>query len=283
MRSPGTKDSKRSDDLQDEAAQAADGAARSRTLGRLARAGFVARGLVYLIVAVLVIKLAVGEQGTTTNQQEALRTIADQPFGKILLLAVGVGLAGYALWMLVRAAVGHGVEEEDGAWDRISALASAVAYGVVCVTAFSIVAGSGAESGSPKEATGGVLGWTGGTVLVAVAGAVVIGVGIYQGYKGLARKFLEEADTGEMSEELRKGYSVLGVFGYVARGVVFVLVGYGLIRAAVEFDPKKAVGLDGALHELADSSYGPVLLWLVAVGFAGFAIYSIVDSRYHRV
>lgn len=70
---------------------------------------------------------------------------------------------------------------------------------------------------------------------------------------------------------------------YVARAVVFALVGYGLIRAAVDYDPKKAVGLDGALHELAASSYGPALLWLVAMGLAGFGIYSIVDARYHRV
>lgn len=267
----------------DEATQAADRLAGSPALGRFARAGFVARGSVYLIIAVLAIKLAVGEHGTTTDQQEALRTIADQPFGEILLLLVAIGLAGYALWMLVRAAIGHGVEQVDSGSDRVAALASAVAYGILCATAVAILAGSGAESGTTKQATGGVLGWPGGTVLVAIAGAVVIGVGIYQAYKGLAKKFLEEAKTDEMGQEMRTGYQALGVFGYVARAVVFVLVGYGLIKAAIDYDPKKAVGLDGALHELAGSSYGPPLLWVVAIGLAGFAIYSIADARYHRV
>jgi hypothetical protein len=267
----------------DEATQAADQAARSETLGRVARAGMIARGVVYLVIAVLAIKLATGEQGTNADQQEALRTIAEGPFGEVLLLLVAVGLAGYALWMLVRAAIGHGVEETDSGLDRVSALASAVAYGVICATAIAILVGSGSGSGSPKEATGGVLGWPGGTVLVAIAGAVVIGVGIYQAYKGLARKFLEEANTAGMSPEARKGYTTLGVFGYVARAVVFVLVGYGLIKAAVDYDPKKVVGLDGALHELANSSYGPPVLWLVAVGLAGFALYSFADARYHRV
>jgi hypothetical protein len=279
----GTTQHSGSEDLAAEAGRAADQVAGSDALGRLARAGFVARGLVYLIISALAIKLAIGEQGTNADQQQALRTIAEQPFGKVLLLLVAVGLAGYALWMLARAAIGHGVETTDSGFDRLSALASAVAYGVLCATAVAVLVGSGSQSGSPKEATGGVLGWPGGTVLVAIVGAVVIGVGIYQGYKGFARKFLEEANTGEMSSEARKAYTALGVFGYVARAVVFVLVGYGLIKAAVDYDPKKAVGLDGALHELANSSYGPALLWVVAVGLAGFALYSIADARYHRV
>jgi Domain of Unknown Function (DUF1206) len=267
----------------DEPTAAADQVAGSETLGRLARAGMVARGIVYLIIAVLAIKLAIGEDATDANQQEALRTIAEQPLGEVLLLLVAVGLAGYALWMLARAAIGHGVEETDSAFDRVSALSSAVAYGVICATAISILVGSGSGSGSPEEATGGVLGWPGGTVLVAVAGAVVIGVGFYQAYKGFARKFLEEANTGEMSPEIRGAYTTLGVFGYIARAVVFVLVGYGLVKAAVDYDPKKAVGLDGALHELANSTYGPPLLWVVAVGLVGFGLYSIADARYHRV
>lgn len=252
-------------------------------LGRLARAGFVARGLVYLIIAVLAVKLAIGERGTTANQQEALRTIAEQPFGKVLLVLVAVGLGGYALWMLVRAAIGHGVEQEDSGQDRIAAAASAVAYGVLCFTAVEVIAGSGAGGGATKEATGGVLGWPAGPVLVAIAGAVLIGVALYQAYKGLARKFTEEAKTGEMSPGVRKSYTALGVFGYVARAVVFALIGYGLIRAAIAYDPKNAVGLDGALHDLTEASYGPALLLVVAGGLAGFAIYSIADARYHRV
>lgn len=263
--------------------RAADDAAGSQALGRLARAGIVARGLVYLVIAVLAIELAGGERGTTTNQQEALRTIAEQPFGKVLLFLVAVGLAGYAVWMLVRAAIGHGVEKVDSGWDRVSASASAGAYGILCATAVAVIVGAGAESGATKKATGGILGWPGGTVLVAIAGAVVIGIGLYQAYKGVARKFLEEADTDQMSRRVSNGYTTLGVFGYVARAAVFVLVGYGLIKAAIDFDQKKAVGLDGALHELANSSYGPLLLWAVAVGLAGFAFYSFADARYHRV
>ena len=279
----GTTQHSGSEDLAAEAGRAADQVAGSDALGRLARAGFVARGLVYLIISALAIKLAIGEQGTNADQQQALRTIAEQPFGKVLLLLVAVGLAGYALWMLARAAIGHGVETTDSGFDRLSALASAVAYGVLCATAVAVLVGSGSQSGSPKEATGGVLGWPGGTVLVAIVGAVVVGVGIYQGYKGFARKFLEEANTGEMSPEIRGAYTTLGVFGYIARAVVFVLVGYGLVKAAIDYDPKKAIGLDGALRKVAHASYGPVLLGIVAGGFIMFALYSIADARYRKV
>lgn len=257
--------------------------AHAKTMGWLARAGLVARGVVYLIIGVLALELALGEGGKATNQTGALKTVAEQSFGQLLLILLAVGLAGYSLWRLLRAAVGHGAEQEDSTGDRIAALASGIAYGILAVTAVKILTESGAGSGTPKEATGGVLDWTGGTVIVAIAGAIMIGVGIYQAYKGLAKKFLEDANTGEMSEGIRKAYTALGVFGHVARAVIFALIGYGLIKAAVDYNPKQAIGLDGALRELADASYGPVLLAAVAIGLSGFALYSIVDARYRKV
>ncbi len=270
-------------DLGDKAKREGDNLAGAKPLGWLARAGLVARGLVYLIIGVLALELALGVGGKAANQQDALKAIAEQSFGRFLLVLVAIGLAGYALWRLTRAAVGHGAEQRDSATDRIAALGSGVAYGVLGVTAVEIIASSNSSSGTPKEATGGVLGWSGGTVLVAIAGAVLIGVAAYQAYKGLGKKFLEDAKTGEMSKSVRKGYTALGVFGHVARAVIFGLIGYGLIKAATDYNPKEAIGLDGALRQLADSSYGPALLGLVAAGLAGFAIYSMADARYRKV
>ena len=272
-----------SEGVTDKAKREGDNLAHAKTLGWLARAGLVARGFVYLIIGVLALKLALGDGGKAANQQDALKTIADRPFGETLLVLVAIGLAGYALWRLIRAAVGHGAEQRDSGSDRVAALASGIAYAILCVTAVEILIGSNSGSGTPKETTGGVLGWSGGTELVAIAGAVLIGVAVYQAYKGLAKKFLEDAKTSEMSSGVQKGYTALGVFGHVARAVIFALIGYGLIKAAIDYDPQKAIGLDGALRRLADSSYGPALLAVVAAGLAGFAFYSMADSRYRKV
>jgi len=256
-----------------------------RSFEWLARGGLVARGVVYGVIGILAIKLAVGSGGKATSQQGALQTIAQQSFGKTLLVATAIGLAGYAAWRLLRAAIGHGTQESDSGFDRVAAAASGLAYGALCVVAVKILIGArgGGGSGAPSKTTSGVLGWTGGTVIVALAGGVLMGVALYQGYKGLARKFVEEANTGRMSPSVKRAYEALGVFGHLARMVVFGLTGYGLIAAAVEFDPHKAVGLDGALRELADASYGPLLLAVVAAGLTGFGLYSVADARYRKI
>ena len=117
----------RPEDLGDKARRESEDVAESKPLGWLARAGLVARGLVYLIIGVLALKLALGDGGKATNQQGALRTIADRPFGETLLVLVAIGLGGYALWRLIRAAVGRGAEQRDSGSDRVAALASGIA------------------------------------------------------------------------------------------------------------------------------------------------------------
>src|SRR5215217_9766534 len=176
-----------------EAQRKGDDVAQRPQFEWLARAGLVSRGVIYAIIGVLAVKLALGDGGKTTNQKGALETIVQQPFGKVLLILTAVGLAGYAIWRLVRAAIGHGPEASDDTKERIAGFASGIAYAALCVTAVSILIGSGGSSGSPDKATGGVLGWTGGPILVAVAGLIMIGVGLDQGYKGIERKFLEKS------------------------------------------------------------------------------------------
>jgi hypothetical protein len=266
-----------------QAQRAGEEVARSRTLEWLARAGLVARGVIYAIIGILAIKLALGDGGKTTNQNGALDTIARQPFGKVLLIIVAVGLGGYSLWRLVRAAIGHGSEASDDTKDRIAAFGSGVAYGVLFVAAVSILIGSGGGSGSPDKATGGVLDWPGGPVLVALAGLIMVGVGLEQGYEALTVRFLDRSKTWEMSERVQQSFTALGVFGYLARMVVFVLVGYFLFRAGLDHNADKAVSLDGALTAVGEASYGPVLLGVVAAGLIGFAAYSIADARYRKV
>ena len=251
----------------------------------LARAGLIARGVSYGIIGVLALKLAAGSGGRATNQRGALKTIAAQPFGQLLLIVMAGGLSGYAIWRLVRAGIGHGTHERDGTGERLAGLASGVAYGALCVTAVKILVGARTSGGanSPQTTTAGVLAWTGGPAIVGVAGAVLIGAGLYQGYKGLSKKFLEDSKTHMMSRDVRRAFTVIGVFGHLGRMVVFGLIGYGLLRAGLDYNPHRAIGLDGALNKLAHHSDGALLLGVVAVGLIGFALYSIADSRYRKI
>jgi len=257
--------------------------ARSSGFEWLARAGFVARGLIYGIIGILAIELALDAGGKTTNQQGALEEIARQPFGKVLLTLVAIGLAGYALWRLIRALLGHGPEDSDSAFDRLAALGSGIVYAGLCAIAVEILVGAGGNSGNTHKTTAGVLGWPAGTWLVGCAGAVMVGVGLYQGYRGASRDFLDDSKTEEMTPTVRAWITWIGTFGHLARMVVFGLVGVFLIKAAVEYDPNKAVGLDGALAKLGHNSYGPFLLGLVAAGLIAFGLYSLGDARYRRI
>jgi hypothetical protein len=261
--------------------------ARSRGFEWLARAGFISRGLIYGIIGILAIKLALGVGGTTTNQQGALKTIAQQPFGKVLLILVAIGLGGYALWRFVHALLGHGPEGSDSGFDRVAALGSGIVYAGLCAIAVEILLGSGSgssgSSGNASKTTAGVFGWPGGTWLVGIAGAVLIGIGLYQGYRGISKDFLKDSKTEQMGPRVREWIEWIGSFGHLARMVVFGLVGVFLIKAAIDFNPNKAVGLDGALAKLAHASYGPFLLGIVAAGLIAFGVYSLSDARYRRI
>lgn len=260
-----------------------EGIVRSDGFEWLARAGFAARGIVYVMVGVLAIKLALGSGGTSVNQQGALRTIAAQPFGKVLLILVAIGLGGYAIWRLARAILGHGPEGSDGGVDRVAAFASGVVYAGLCAIAVAILLGSGGGSGGAQKTTAGVFGWPAGTWLVGIAGVVFIGVGLFQGYRGLTKDFLDDSKTERMSPRTRTWIAWIGTVGHLARMVVFALVGVFLIRAAIDFNPRKAVGLDGALAKVDHASYGPFLLGLVAAGLIAFGVYSLSDARYRRI
>ncbi|HET9115497.1 MAG TPA: DUF1206 domain-containing protein [Gaiellaceae bacterium] len=259
--------------------------AHSRGLEWLARSGFVARGLIYGIIGILAIKLAIGAGGTTTNQQGALKTIAHQPFGKVLLILVAIGLAGYALWRLVHALLGHGPEDSDSGFERLAAFGSGIVYAGLCAIAVEILLGSGSSggSGNTSKTTAGVLGWPGGTWLVGIGGAGLIGIGLYQGYRGLSKDFLNDSKTEQMTPRVRNWIEWIGSFGHLARMVVFGLVGAFLIKAAIDYNPNNAVGLDGALAKIAHASYGPFLLAIVSAGLIAFGAYSLSDARYRRI
>jgi hypothetical protein len=257
---------------------------RSRAFELFSRAGFVARALIYAIIGILALKLAFGYGGKLTNQQGALHTVARQPFGKFLLTLVAIGLGGYSLWRLVRAGIGHGREGSDTGFERVAGLASGIAYATLCVLAIEILLGSGGGGTSnTKKTTAGVFGWPAGVWIVGIAGGVMIGVALYQGYRGITKKFLNDSKVEEMSPRMKEWIGKLGLVGHLARMIVFGLVGIFLVKAAIDYSPSKAVGLDGALAKIVHRSYGPFALGVIAVGLIAFALYSLSDARYRKI
>jgi Domain of Unknown Function (DUF1206) len=256
----------------------------SRLFAVLSRAGFVARGLVYGIIGVLALDLALGYGGKITNQQGALHSIEQHSFGHVLLAAVAIGLGGYSLWRLFRAALGHGPEGSDRGLERLGALGSGIAYGLICAVAVQILtSSSGGGSGNAKKTANDVFNWPGGRWLVGIAGLVMLGVALYQFIRGARQKFLDDSNTQKMSPAVKKAFTVIGTVGHLARAVVFGLVGIFLIKASIDYRANEVVGLDGALAKLYNGAYGSWLLGAVAAGLVAFAAFSITEARYRRI
>jgi hypothetical protein len=251
----------------------------------LARAGYVARGALYALIGVLALRLANGVGGPRPNQQGAMQQIEKQPFGHALLVLTAIGLGGYALWRLAQALIGHTPEYgEHSKLDRVGAVGSFLAYAVFCALAISVLRGSaGNSSAKTHKTTAGILHWPYGRELVAAAGLLFLAIAAYQAYLGLSKKFLKYSKTGEMSPTVRNVFTIVGRVGLVARGVAFALIGIFVIKAARDYTPKDAVGIDGALARLLQHAYGTAALIIVACGLIAFGIYSVADARYRKI
>jgi hypothetical protein len=251
----------------------------------LARAGLVAKGVSFGIVAVLAIKLAIGDGGRATSREGALHALAGETFGKVVLVLLVVGFAAYALWRFVEAWAAPGDDAKKWA-KRLGSVGRGAIYAGLAFSAAKILAGaggSGSQDAKAHKATATLLSWPAGTWLVGIGGAIVLGAGLWNLYRGLSRKFEDKWRTGEMGPTARRWGGRAGALGHVARAVVFGLIGLFVIKAALEYDPKEAIGLDGALQKLASAAYGPYLLGVTATGLLAYGLYCLVDARYRDV
>ena len=262
-------------------------AGQSPWVERLGRIGLVAKGVLYAVVALLAVKVALGGREESPDRHGALRTIAEQPFGKGLLILLAAGLAGYALWRLAQAILDRDNEGEGlkGLAKRGASLAKAGWYGTLCVLTVSTLIGNGSGSGSGNEqkTTAGIFERPGGRYLVYAAGLAFLGAAAFNGWRAVTCKFNKKLKTAEMGDAEETAATGVGILGHLARMVVFGLVGVFLLRAAWDYNSKEARGLDGALLEVAQAPYGGLLLGAVAVGLFAYALYCFVQARYRRI
>ena len=257
----------------------------------LARGGLVAKGVSFGIVGILAVGVAADSGGRATSRQGALQALAQQTWGTVLLVLLAIGFAGYAIWRFVQAFAER--EDEGGenrtlkSWGkRAGYIGRGLIYAGLTFTTAKILVGSGGQQSQTEHAhktTAALLGWPGGRWIVGIAGLCIIGVGLWNFYRGITKKFEDNWRTGEMSKPERAWGGRAGVAGHLARSVVFTLIGVFVAKAAIDYNPKNAIGLDGALQKLADASYGPYLLGLTAAGLLCYALFCLVDARYRDV
>jgi hypothetical protein len=266
----------------------AERAARGSVTEGAARAGLTALGAIYLVVGVLALQIAFGDTGQQADQGGAVDALARQPLGAVLLWALGLGLAGMAVWRLSEAVFGSVGPDGRTARMRLLAAARFVFYVVVAYSVLTFAAGAyGGSGGSSdrrsRDITARVLDLPAGQWLVGVAGAGVVVAGVWIAVQAIRRSYHDELKLGEMSRWVRRSVDVTGVGGGVARGLVFTAAGAFAVRAAVDYEPDRAKGMDDTLRSFAHTPLGPALLTCVAAGLVLFGLFSFALARWRRV
>ncbi len=286
----------------------------SHGLGRLAadhprvvqigRAGWFAKGVVYLVAGALAFFIAAQSSGwsggssvgspdgspASDSEAEAsptgaLTTIAHLSGGAVLMWLLALGMLIYAAWRLLSALLPGGTDAK--AWiTRIGYVVSAVVYITFAFTAISLALAPPTDPDGNEKVTsisGTIMDHTGGRLLIGLVGLIVIGAGIYRFVKGVKVDVSSELDLSGMSPRRLRWTKRLGAIGEVGRGVGIGLVGFFLLRAALTYEKSQATGLDGALRRLATESWGLVVVLVVATGFAAYGIFCLATFTRRRL
>jgi hypothetical protein len=283
-----TETSAKAKKMKKQAEEVMDNVADSPWMERLARFGYATKGVVYIVVGGLATLAAFGLGGETTDVRGAFREIEAKPFGKIALATVAFGLIGYVLWRWVQAIADadHKGTKMKGIAVRIGYFFSGAVYAGLAYSAAKVlidVDEPDSSSDTQENWIARIMGMPFGRTLVILTGIFVIGFGLYQIYKGLKAKFRKRLKLGKMDETKDTWATWSGRIGYAARGVVFCIIGFFVIQAALHFNPEEAKGLDEALATLAQNYYGAWALGIVAVGLIAYGFYMLVEARYRRI
>lgn len=248
--------------------------------------GLVAYGVAHLLIGWSALAIAWdGSRASAADNSGALKTLAAQPFGRLLLDLVATGLVALAAWQITQAIWGY--RDREGmkrTRKQISSTGKAAFYTALGVSAASVALDGGrSSSGSHQRATSGVLAWPGGQTMVVIAGLAIVGVGIASARRGVTKSFRKEIDSSSMSAGAWAAVTRLGQVGHIAKGIALGTVGGVLVYAAWTLDPQESRVLDGALRKIVEQPFGNVLLTAVALGLMAFGVFAVVQSRYRRM
>ncbi len=255
---------------------------------RLARLGYIARGILYIVIGLVSLGVVLGTRAAPKDTTGAIAEVASQPYGKFLLVVLALGLAGYAAWGLIRGIwdpLNRG-SDTKGLLARAGFVGSGISYAFLCVTVVGFLQGHPAAKGQTQQTqdlTARALQMPGGKWIVLLVGLIVLAIGIYQIYYAYKADFKKDLRPTGLSGQEKDWAMKLGQWGYGARGVIFALIGVFIMQAALTLDPKKAQGLDGALAALSHQAYGPLLLGVVALGLIAFGVFSVLCARWYKV
>lgn len=256
---------------------------RERLLQRFARFGLASKGVVYCLMGVLTVMAALGISSQKANKNEAFKMVYDQPFGKVLLIIIAIGLCGYVTLRVFQAFFDIDDKGKDvkGIFTRLGYGSSAIIYLGVVIYAIKLAAGNQGGGGDNRQFfVSKIMEYPMGEWIIGIAGLVVIGSGINQIYKGLSKKFMKRVQL--YHSEYRSTFQKAGIAGYIARGLVFSIIGYFLFRAALDSNPAEAEGTDAAFSFL-QQNFGNVLMGVVALGLVMYGFFMIVRARYERI
>lgn len=229
------------------------------------RIGWAARGVLYLIVALLVARVPSTGASREADQHGAFASVASSPLGGVLLVTFGFGLAAFAAFRLWEA-----VRSDDKVTRRASWALSALVYVNLSIVALATFMGRAGGGDRQQTLTARVLTWPGGPLLVGAVGVGIIGAALWFVRKGVRERFRHDIDEHAVPRRVWPAVRTVGIAGWFGRGVVWSLVGWFLVRAAVQHDPNQPIGLDESLRALVNERWGVVLVWVAVVGLAAY-------------
>ena len=271
----------------DSRAQPIKRAAANPGLELLERLGYVARGVLYAVMGVLALRIAMAQPGgQATDLTGSLVYLIAQPFGKLVLYLMIIGLAAYSIWGFIRAIFDplHRGSDASGYLERLGFVSSAVSYGAIALVGLRILMGTGGASGDASQKTiSSVLDHPAGGSLTVLIGLVAIGIAIGQFVEAYRAVFERDLKGWEMSQSARSIVVALGRFGMFARGVTFLVVGWFIVQAGLHHDPGQVQGFGGAFLFILSKPFGHLLLGIVALGFVALGLHSFACARWMRL